>query len=303
MEKRIISFPYIGREYTKLIKRNLEKLGLSIQLPPKTTKKTYNLGVRHSSDMMCFPYKVTLGNFMEALDNGANVLLMYDSLGQCRLKHYHKIQEFTLKNLGYEDFELYGINRKNALKLMKKFSGKSYYQIIKTFYNLIKDIKAHDNKRIWSKEKPNIGIVGEIYSAIDETINQNIEEKIKKYVANPYNAVTISDFLNHNFLPIINRKTKYERQAEKYFNGKLGGHGIENVSHLLELIDRGVNGIIHILPLSCMPETTVEPFINHICQENKTPLLRIPIDENNSEANLETRLETFIELIKVKNGK
>lgn len=300
--KRIISFPYIGREYTKIIKRNLESLGLNIQLPPNTTDKTIKLGVQNSSLMMCFPYKVTLGNFIEALDNGANVLLMYDSLGQCRLKHYHKIQEFTLKNLAYKDFELYGINRNNALKLMKKFSGKSYYQVIKTLINLIKDIREHDKKRIWSKEKPNIGIIGEIFSCCDEIVNYHLEKKIKKFGANPYNTVTISDFLNYNFLPIINKKDKYKKKAESYFNGEVGGHIVENVSNLLELIDNGADGVIHVLPLSCAPEVIGEPVINQICKESEMSLLRIPIDENFAEANLETRLETFCEVIRMRKN-
>ena len=49
---------------------------------------------------------------------------------------------------------------------------------------------------------------------------------------------------------------------------------------------------------NCMPETTVESIIDNICQKNKIPLLRLPIDETNSEANVNTRLETFIELVK-----
>lgn len=298
---KIITFPYIGIEYTKIIKRNLESLGLNVQLPPKTTKKTYNLGVRHSSEMFCFPYKVTLGNFLEALDEGANILLMWDSLGQCKEKHYHKMQRFTLENLGYKDFELHGINRKNCLKVLKHLSGKSYFQIVKVIYNLIQDIKSYDDKRIWSNDKPNIGMIGEIYSVNDEIINYGFEEKVRRYGANPYNTVTLSSFLSHNLFGL--NKNKFKKQAESYFNGKAGGHIVENVASLLDLIDRKVNGITHILPLSCSPEILGECVINKICQDNKIPLLRIPVDENNSEANLSTRLETFIELIKVKNEK
>ncbi len=80
----------------------------------------------------------------------------------------------------------------------------------------------------------------------------------------------------------------------------MGGHGYENIYHLLELIEKRIDGILHLLPLTCMPETTVEPFINYICREQNIPLLRIPIDENNSEANLNTRLETFVDLIKMR---
>ena len=88
--------------------------------------------------------------------------------------------------------------------------------------------------------------------------------------------------------------------AEKYFNGTLGGHGKQNIANLLELVDKNIGGVIHLLPMSCMPETSIEPFVNAICRDSNTPLLRIPIDENTAEANLETRLETFVELIKMR---
>jgi len=302
--ERIISFPYIGREYTEIIKKSLENLGLNVMLPPKTTDKTIKIGVKNSSDMICHPYKVTLGNFVEALENGANTLLMYDSLGQCRLRHYHKIQEFTLKNLGYDSFELYGINRKNIFKTFKKLTGKSRFNLLLEFYNLYKNMKKKEERITWAEDKSNIGIIGEIFSCCDETVNYGIENKIKRFGANPYNTVNLTDFVTRNFLGLYpTSEKKYRKQAKGYFNGKLGGHGIENVSNLLKLIDEGIDGIVHILPLTCMPETTVEPIIDYICRNSRTPSLRITIDENISEVNLETRLETFIELIKIKKWK
>ena len=101
----------------------------------------------------------------------------------------------------------------------------------------------------------------------------------------------------------LKKPTKHKKQVDKYLNGELGGHGRENLFHLLELIDENIEGIIHILPMSCMPEVTIEPCVNSICRKSKIPLLRIPIDENTAEANLETRLETFIELIKMRRSK
>ena len=105
MKNRIITVPWMGKQYSKILKQSLENLGLNVQLPPKTTRRTINLGVKNSSEMMCFPYKVTLGNFIEALEDGADTLLMWDSRGQCRLRHYHKIQEFTLRNMGFDNFD------------------------------------------------------------------------------------------------------------------------------------------------------------------------------------------------------
>ena len=161
-------------------------------------------------------------------------------------------------------------------------------------------------KEMWSRRKPNIGIIGEIFTCCDDRINYGIERKINKLGAKPVNTVTLSSFVRGSFLKKIHYPTKtkrYDKEAEKYFNGDLGGHGRENISHLLELVDNNIGGVIHLLPMSCMPETSIEPFVTAICRDNNTPLLRIPIDENTAEANLETRLETFVELIKMREVK
>ncbi len=308
MKDRIISFPWMGKEYSIMIKQSLENLGLNVQLPPKTTRKTINLGVKNSSEMMCFSYKVTLGNLIEALEEGADTLLMWDSRGQCRLRHYHKIQEFTLRNMGFDNFEMYGLSGMNAYKILKRLSGRSRLEVLSEIYlNLPKRLKEYDYKKTsWSKDKPNIGIIGEIFCSCDETINYGIESKIRSYGANPFNTVTLTNFIGENlfgkkFIPFIkDDKAKYKKEADKYLNGKLGGHGYENICNLLGLVDKKIDGVIHLLPLTCMPEVTVEPFINHICRGHNIPLLRIPIDENNSEANLSTRLETFVDLIKMR---
>lgn len=46
-----------------------------IMPPPKITKKTLELGSKYSPDFVCVPFKYNLGNFIEALENGANVLM------------------------------------------------------------------------------------------------------------------------------------------------------------------------------------------------------------------------------------
>ena len=302
-QPRTVTIPWMGKEYIRLLGQSLTNLGLRVQLPPATTDKTIQIGVRNTAEMACFPLKPTLGNFVEALEHGADTLLMYDSQGQCRLRHYWKIQEFTLRNMGYE-FEMYNVNFSNVLPVLKKLSGASYVKILRELFRFYKRVKKTDQKKeIWSQRRPNIGIIGEMFTCCDERINYGIETKIIKLGCNPVNTVTLSSFIRDSFFKKIHfpsRRKKYDREAEKYLNGTLGGHGKENLANLLELIDHKIGGVIHLLPMSCMPETSIEPFITAICRDSNTPLLRIPIDENTAEANLQTRLETFIELIKMR---
>ncbi|KKK49510.1 hypothetical protein LCGC14_3134320, partial [marine sediment metagenome] len=93
---------------------------------------------------------------------------------------------------------------------------------------------------------------------------------------------------------------RHKEEAKEYGDSTLGGHAYENLYNLLHLVEKKVDGVVHVMPLACMPEGTIETYINHICRENKIPLLRIHIDENSAEANLETRLETFCELLKIR---
>ena len=70
---------------------------------PTMTKRTLELGARHSPDMICMPFKITLGNFIEAAEKGANVFVMPGT--GCRLGLYDILQKQVLIDLGYE-FEM-----------------------------------------------------------------------------------------------------------------------------------------------------------------------------------------------------
>ena len=67
---------------------------------PKPTRRTIELGSRHSSDMVCAPFKHILGDYIEALELGADVLVQF--AGPCRLGYYGELQESILRDLGYE---------------------------------------------------------------------------------------------------------------------------------------------------------------------------------------------------------
>lgn len=67
---------------------------------PKPTKRTIELGSRHSSDMVCAPFKHILGDYIEALELGADVLVQF--AGPCRLGYYGELQQSIMRDLGYE---------------------------------------------------------------------------------------------------------------------------------------------------------------------------------------------------------
>lgn len=106
MDKKVISFPHLGNYYVP-ISYLLKKLTKhEIKVAPPITKKTIELGSKYSPDFVCVPFKYNLGNFIEALEDGANVLIQAG--GGCRYGYYSEVQEKILRDLGY-DFEFFNL--------------------------------------------------------------------------------------------------------------------------------------------------------------------------------------------------
>jgi len=111
-EQLIFSFPHMGN-YHIILKGLIEDLypGAAVLPPPPITSRTLELGARYSPDFVCAPFKYNLGNFIEALDAGANVLLQTGT--GCRFAYYGEVQKQILQDLGY-DFTMLCLARENA---------------------------------------------------------------------------------------------------------------------------------------------------------------------------------------------
>ncbi|MCI8610968.1 MAG: hypothetical protein HFE66_03480 [Clostridiales bacterium] len=107
-----IGYPHLG-DYHIPIRRLLQDLFPTAEIvsPPPFTQKTVELGGRHSPDFVCAPFKYNMGNYIELLEAGANVLLQ-TGLG-CRYGYYGEVQEQILRDLGY-DFTFLCFSREKA---------------------------------------------------------------------------------------------------------------------------------------------------------------------------------------------
>ena len=77
-------------------------LGVDMVKTPPTTQRTLSLGVKYSPETVCLPFKLQLGNMIEALESGADTLFMPGGHGPCRFGYYHKVHELILRELGYK---------------------------------------------------------------------------------------------------------------------------------------------------------------------------------------------------------
>ncbi|MCL6472457.1 MAG: CoA protein activase [Firmicutes bacterium] len=96
-----VTTPHMGK-LDRIFLDLFARTGIEYIAPPKTSARTLQLGVRYSPEFACLPLKVTIGNFIEALESGADTLLMAGGVGPCRFGYYAEIQKCVLEEAGYK---------------------------------------------------------------------------------------------------------------------------------------------------------------------------------------------------------
>lgn len=121
-----VSFPHMGSLHI-VIGSMIKSLGGEVIKPPNTTKKTLSIGTKYSPESICLPYKLLLGNYIEAIDRGAEAVIMISSPGICRLGEYSKSIKNALDDLGYKtkyiDVDLYKGKFFEFVNCMKTVTG------------------------------------------------------------------------------------------------------------------------------------------------------------------------------------
>ena len=139
-----ISFPYMGVPF--VYKKVLELLGHEVIMPPRPSQRTIDLGVKYSPEFACFPLKVIMGSYIEAIEMGADTIVTSGGHGPCRAGFYGENHNQTLKQLGHDvDFIVFDgwrDNMKRNLQNVKKIKGKNsilkVYKIVRLVYQILK---------------------------------------------------------------------------------------------------------------------------------------------------------------------
>lgn len=121
--------------YTIAIKALFESLGFEVILP-QTTNKTIAEGVKYAPELFCFPMKILLGNYMEAIRQGADTIFSAENCtGSCRQRYYGAVQEKILKECGHNiNFINMPLSPKRFVAALKKYSGKPLKNIFYSLY-------------------------------------------------------------------------------------------------------------------------------------------------------------------------
>ncbi|MCL4459690.1 MAG: CoA protein activase [Chloroflexi bacterium] len=96
-----VTLPHMGNIYVAF-SALFRALNIDFVIPPPCSRRTLSLGARHSPEFVCVPFKLTLGNYIEGLELGADTLLMAAGPGLCRFGYYAKLQAEVLRELGFQ---------------------------------------------------------------------------------------------------------------------------------------------------------------------------------------------------------
>ncbi|HDZ18594.1 hypothetical protein LCGC14_0834390 [marine sediment metagenome] len=149
----LLSFPNMGPNWVAF-KTLFEQLGIEVVLPDPTNREAIKIGVKHSPEFVCFPFKATLGDFVSAIKKGADTLVMAIDCGPCRFGFYHAVQERLLHDMGYKNIKLIPLDQADLLefkwvKTLQEVSGKrdlfAYSKFVKAIIFFLKKAKLlHD---------------------------------------------------------------------------------------------------------------------------------------------------------------
>ncbi len=321
---------------------------------PDATKVTSERGAQYSTDYVCTPFKHILGDFIEALDLGADVLVQFG--GPCRLGYYGELQESILRDAGY-DFAMLNFSggieggwvgwAKQCLKVVNPDIAVPHAvkQLLVCGNMVVKLDEARDfylanagfeqekgaYRRAWASfmddmrgattdrevndayrrgmdamraiplDKPDdpirIGVVGEMFTAIDERSNLGLDEKLIAM------GVEV-----HRMLNLTNRFIRYNEPNLRVSCGDYAAYDMGPTSTLTiaaacKYAQEGFDGIVHAKSAGCTPEIDCVPVLQRVSEDFRMPTLYLTFDTQTSDTGLDTRLEAFYDMLAMKKEK
>ena len=146
------------------------------------------------------------------------------------------------------------------------------------------------------KKPLKVGIIGELYTSMEPFSNYELEKLLASF------NIEIKRFTNLSYLlwqkGLIEKYMKLK--IRKYCKYSLGADGLDNVYRVHWLKKHHYDGIIHIKPTGCTPEIGAMPIIMNIAKDNEMPIIFLSFDEQTGIEGLNTRIEAFYDLLKLK---
>ena len=289
--------------YEILWKSFFSSLGIKYIVSEPTNKKIITNGSACSIDEACLPTKIFLGHVQSLLGKCDYIFVPRISnfgirRSMCtKFESLYDISTNTFRDsrqkfLAYEVDVLRKILEEDSMIRMAQSLGYSKKEA-KHAYKEAKDAQKNYNKAKLKKQEEllnnkglKILIISHSYVGYDPYIGTPVASILKKMGVN----ILYSD--------VIDRKSalKQSIKVSPTLRWELSRESVGAINIYKNQID----GIILLSAFPCGPDSMVNEMI--ISQFRGMPTLNIVLDDQSGTAGLETRLESFIDILKLKGG-
>lgn len=281
--------------YGDIWKYYLNYLKIPYIISPNTNKEIMANGLKYSGDEMCLALKTYIGH-VHYLQNKCDYILVprIDNYGldnqTCTnfLSAYDIIKNtFQTKILNYninqnknETLEKGLIKIGKTLNQTKRKCKKAYKYAIKKYEeNRKREIEININKL--NSPKTKILIISHPYNTYDDLIGK----EITKYLTKNNIEIIYSDKFDEK---ITNKQSK-QLSKDLYFK-----YSKDNIGSIIYAKDK-IDGIIFLSAFPCGPDSLVNELV---MRKINIPHINLVLDDTSSFTGTETRLESFIDMIK-----
>ncbi len=288
----------------------LEALGFEPVLAPATTKATLDTGIRVSPPELCLPMKAAIGQVKEMAEAGLKVLLPRFVSRSVGRRFYFGCPKY----LGFPDMVralMPGIDACELFLDERKWSERAAYRQLARELGAGRDrvrsaLAALDRAAEYDtgvsvhpgfngepvlreqKKRPRIGLVGHSYLLFDRLLSAGLLERLQGLGASVVLPVPPA-------LHILR-----EAYAATELNWYLEIELLAGVTRMLE--QGAVDGIVLATSFACgTGVVTCELARRMVLRERPAlPMLMLVLDEHTGEAGLDSRLEAFLDVLRMK---
>ena len=219
-------------------------------------------------------------------------VIRYGVIALTMVKYMDNIDDYIRENIGFE------CERGSFIKLKKKMLNdfskcRGLFHLRRLYRKYKKEFKKIEIDK--PKDYIKVGLIGELYTLMEDNANYEIEYELAKH------GIAIKRFTNVTYL-LLKKRKKVRKYLKKMKNIKyrLGADALDNIYHTEYLCKKGYDGIVHIKSSFCTPEIGAMPLINKVAKDYDVPVIFFSFDTNTSKVGVETRIEAFVDMLKMK---
>jgi len=290
-------------KYAQLWESFFHTLGVDYIVSPDTTRDTIAAGMNVAVDETCLSSKIYLGHVTWLMDKCDMILVPrisnFGKAGTVCTKHQaiYDVVKATFRDTGLKLLH-YNIDLNNSEKEMRAFIqmgtqlGKRKAHSIYAYWSAKQSQKTEaavaqaQQQRLLETDGMKILIIAHRYNVFDQYIGAPIIRMLKQMGVTPINGCVVDE------KTAILKSTELSDTLPWYFNKEL-------VGAIAEYKD-DVDGIILMSSFPCGPDSMVNEII--IRRVKDKPILNLILDGQEGGAGLETRLESFVDIIQFRRN-